>query len=66
MIKLVATVAITIATQLVPSIANAQSSPNYPNRPIKIVVGYPPGGSGDTRRSWSSNIKRIRSRLSPR
>ena len=47
MVRIFAAAAIAIATQLVPSIANAQSSPNYPNRPIKIVVGYPPGGSGD-------------------
>ncbi|MEO7403285.1 MAG: tripartite tricarboxylate transporter substrate binding protein, partial [Burkholderiales bacterium] len=50
MVKFVAAIAITVATQLVHSNAHAQTNPspaNYPNRPIKIVVGYPPGGSGD-------------------
>ena len=25
----------------------AQTPANYPNKPIRLVVGYPPGGSGD-------------------
>ncbi len=28
-------------------VVQAQSSGSYPNRPIRLVVGYPPGGSSD-------------------
>ena len=32
---------------LVPSGVQAQGATAYPNKPIRLVVGYPPGGSGD-------------------
>ena len=29
------------------SLANAQTSANYPNKPVKMVVGFAPGGAAD-------------------
>ena len=36
-----------IMGSLVSSVALAQSSGNYPNKPITLVVTYPPGGGAD-------------------
>ena len=36
-----------IMSSLVSSVGLAQSSGNYPNKPISLVVTYPPGGGAD-------------------
>lgn len=30
-----------------PAVASAQSQSNYPNRPVRLLVAFPPGGSSD-------------------
>jgi tripartite-type tricarboxylate transporter receptor subunit TctC len=36
-----------ILLALLPSIVTAQSTANYPSRPIRVLVPYPPGGGAD-------------------
>ena len=36
------------AVLIVPVVSRAQSTTDYPNRPIRLVVGFAPGGATDT------------------
>ena len=36
------------AAVLLPATALAQQAANWPNRPIRMIVGYPPGGGADS------------------
>ena len=56
---LLATVAALAAVALLPTTAAAQPHANYPDKPITIVVGYPPGGSTDlTGRTVANELAR--------
>jgi hypothetical protein len=32
---------------VVPGVARVVSASNYPTRPVRLIIGYPPGGSAD-------------------
>jgi tripartite-type tricarboxylate transporter receptor subunit TctC len=37
-----------VAASLGMSLAGAQTAPKFPDRPIRLLVPYAPGGAGDT------------------
>jgi tripartite-type tricarboxylate transporter receptor subunit TctC len=48
MLNLVRSCAIAFAVLSAPALAQAQAPTSYPDRPIRLVVAFPPGGATDT------------------
>ena len=48
MLNLVRSCSIALAVLSAPPLAQAQTPSSYPDRPIRLVVAFPPGGATDT------------------